>query len=249
MRRQQRIADGRAELADEGIRLPSGRLEEHPAGQRVTVGVQAGRRHRDQHVTGHHRSAVDDFRLLHRADDEAGDVVLAIGVEAGHLGGLASDQRAAVFGARASDAADDLLRHGRRETSGREIVEEEQRLRALDQDVVDAVVHQISADGVVLIHHERDLELGADAVGARDQHRLPVAVAVEAEQAAERSDFGEHAWREGAARQRPDPPDRLVARVDVDACRLVVAHDGQKSSLPMRSCMKARCGDLSADSQ
>ena len=35
-------------------------------------------------------------RARHDADDEAGDVVLAVRVEAGHLGGLAAEQRAAV---------------------------------------------------------------------------------------------------------------------------------------------------------
>ena len=49
------------------------------------------------------RRAVDD------ADDEAGEVVLAVGVEAGHLGGLAAEQRAAVLAAAARDPGDDLL--------------------------------------------------------------------------------------------------------------------------------------------
>ena len=81
-------------------------------------------------------------------------------------------QRAAVLPARARDAGDDLLGDVRRQPAGRQVVEEEQRLGALDEDVVDAVVDEIGADRVVPAGHERDLELGADAVGARHQHRL-----------------------------------------------------------------------------
>ena len=142
------------------------------------------------------------FDLLDHADDEAGDVVLAVGVEARHLGGFAADQRAAVLAAAARDAGDDLLGDRRRQPPGRQVVEKEQRLGALHQDVVDAVVDQIGADGVVPAGHERDLELGADAVGARDQHRLLVAIAIETEEPAERSDLRQHAGREGAARER-----------------------------------------------
>ena len=113
---------------------------------------------------------IDDPLALDDADDEAGDVVFAVGVEAGHLRGLAADQRAAVLAAGARHAADDLLGDLRRQASGREIVEKEQRLGALHEDVVDAVVDQIGADRVVTAGHEGDLQLRADAVGARHEH-------------------------------------------------------------------------------
>ena len=82
------------------------------------------------------------------ADDEAGDVVFAVGVEAGHLGRLAAEQRAAVLAAAAARALDDLNgdvgdRAARWPGSrGRRAV------RALDQDVVDAVIDEIAADRV-----------------------------------------------------------------------------------------------------
>ena len=68
-------------------------------------------------------------RPLDDADDEAGDVVLAVGVEARHLRRLAADQRAAVLAAAARDAGDDLLGDVGRQPAGRQVVEEEQRLR------------------------------------------------------------------------------------------------------------------------
>ena len=98
---------------------------------------------------------------------------------------------------------DDLLGDVGREPAGREVVEEEERPRALHQDVVDAVVDEVLADRVVAVRQERDLQLGADAVGARDQHRVARSPRLEAEQAAERSDLREHARRERASARAP----------------------------------------------
>ena len=36
----------------------------------------------------------------------------------------------------------------------------------------DAVVHQIGADGVVLVHRERDFQFRPDAIDAGDQNRF-----------------------------------------------------------------------------
>ena len=74
-----------------------------------------------------------------------------------------------------------------------EIVEKEQRLGALHEDVVDAVVHEIDAHRVVPAGHERDLELRADAVGAGHQHRIAETARLEPEQPAERPDVRQHA--------------------------------------------------------
>ena len=58
------------------------------------------------------------------------------------------------------------------ESARRDVIHEKERPRALHQNVVDAVIHEIGADGVVAIHHHRDLQFGADSVGARDENRL-----------------------------------------------------------------------------
>ena len=53
--------------------------------------------------------AGDDVGAVDAADDGAGEFVFAIGVEAGHLGGLAADEGAAVGAAGFGEAADDGL--------------------------------------------------------------------------------------------------------------------------------------------
>jgi len=72
---------------------------------------------------------------------------------------------------------------------------------------------------------KRQLELGAHAVGAADQHRLLVALG-HLEQRAETADAGQHAFAHGFFGQRLDALDQRVARVDIDAGGLVGKRGG-----------------------
>ena len=99
--------------------------------------------------------AADDAGLLHHADGEAGKVVFAGRVHAGHLGGLAADQRAAGLFAAEGDALDDFGGGLHVELAAGKVVEEEQRFCALHQNVVDAHADQVDADGVVPVQFER----------------------------------------------------------------------------------------------
>jgi len=162
----------------------------------------------------------DDVGAVDAADDGACQVVFAVGIEAGHLGGLAADEGAAVGAAGLGEPADDGLNRLAvllPELAGGEVVEEEERRGALYGDVVDAVVDQVGANGVVNAEFEGDLELGADAVGRRDEHRLGELLQVKRKQAAEAADFGEYVLVEGFAREHFDALLGAVAGGDVDA--------------------------------
>ena len=132
------------------------------------------------------------------------------------LGSFAADQRAARLLAARGDALDDGAGDLDVEALANEIVEEEQRLGALHQDVVDAHRHQVDADGVVLVQREGELELGADAIGARHQHRLAEAFR-QFDQRAEAADSSQHLRAQRALRERLDRFDQAIAGVDVDA--------------------------------
>jgi hypothetical protein len=67
-----------------------------------------------------------------------------------------------------------------------------------------------------LFELEGELELGADAVGAGDQHRLLVLLR-QLEQRAEAADAGQHLGAHGALGEGLDALDERVAGVDVDA--------------------------------
>ena len=101
------------------------------------------------------------------------------------------------------------------------VVEEEQWLGALHHDVVDAHRHQVDADRVGHARLDRDLELGADAVGARDEDRILEARRLEVEQSTEAAQPAHHARPVGAAGQGLDVLDQRVARIDIDAGVLV----------------------------
>ncbi len=170
----------------------------------------------EDHVAGHDGRAVDDARLLDRAHRETGEVVLALRIHARHLRRLASDERAAGLLATPGDALDDLRGGADVELAAGEIVEEEKRLRALDENVVDAHRHEVDAHRVVAAELECQLELGAHPVGARHQHRIAKALA-DLEQRPEAADAGEHLRAHGALGEGLDALDQRVARVDVDA--------------------------------
>ena len=185
--------------------------------QREAVGVHAGRRQAEQHVACGDPRAWQQCAAFRRTDGETGEVIVAAGVKAGHLGGLAADERAAGFPAACGDAGHDLGADMRRQLSGGEIIEEEQRLGALDDEVVDAHGHQIDADGGVPSGLDRDLDLGADTVIGRHQHRVAEARRLEVEQSTKAADLGVGAGAGRGPDQRLDRLDHGIASVDIDA--------------------------------
>jgi hypothetical protein len=69
----------------------------------------------------------------------------------------------------------------------------------------------------VLPGGDRDLELGANAVGGRDQNRILEARRLEIEQRAEAAEPCARTRPRRGARERLDRFDERVSRVDVDA--------------------------------
>ena len=104
---------------------------------------------------------------LTAADDGAGEIVLSVPVKTGHLGGFAADEGAAVGAAGLAEmpwttVSTTLFSSA----AGGQVVEEEERGRALDGDVIDAVVDEVRAHGVVDAEFEGHLEFGAHTVRA-----------------------------------------------------------------------------------
>ena len=97
---------------------------------------------------------------------------------------------------------------------GADVVEEEERLGALDEDVVDAVVDEVLADGRVLLREAGDLELRADAVRAPDKEHVLAGGGEEPAEVADSPYGPARGSRRGHFLDRLDA-DHL--RVDVDA--------------------------------
>ena len=162
---------------------------------------------------------------FHRADAETRQIVVARSIHAGHLGRFPADQRAAGLFATIRNARNDALGHAVLQLAGGEVIEEEQRLGALDDQVVDAHGDEIDAHRVVPATVDRQLQLGADTIIARHQQRILVSRRFRIEETAETTDF---AVRTGAHRrlhQRADRLDQSIARLDRDT-RLFIGVGG-----------------------
>ena len=72
--------------------------------------MQAIGRQTDNNVADFDQLAGDDLPFLHHAQDEAGQVVLALRIKTRHLGGFAADQSAAIVLAGLGNAFDYLFR-------------------------------------------------------------------------------------------------------------------------------------------
>ena len=134
----------------------------------------------------------------------------------GILGGLAADQRAAGVLAAVRDALDDVGGDVDVELAAGEVVEEEQRLGALHEDVVDAHRDEIDADRVVAVERER--ELRAWCRRRRCRRRAPARESACRSRPARRSRRCRRAPRaHRPLREGLDALDERVAGVDVDA--------------------------------
>ena len=179
--------------------------------------MHAGRGEPDHHVARRDIFARQQLSRADGADGEAGEVIVAGLIDAGHFRRLAADQRAARLTAGRRDALHHRRADLRIELAASEIVEKEQRLGALHHEVVDRHGDEIDADRVVARSLDRDLDLGADAIGRRDQDRVGKTGRFEVEQAAEAADLGVRAGPRGPAHQRLDQFHHAVAGIDIDA--------------------------------
>ena len=198
--------------------------------------MHAGRCKSDYHVAGRDIVARQQILAAHRAHGETGKVVVAGLIHAGHFRCLTADQRAARFAASGGNAFDHHRSDRGIELAAGEVVEEEQRLGPLHHEVVDRHRDEIDADGIVTRCLDRDLDLGADAVGCGDKNRIGEAGCLEIEQAAEAADLGFCAGSCGSAHQRLDQFHHAVAGIDIDAggrvARLFHGPTNRQISLP-----------------
>ena len=223
MRLQQFGADFVSDFGDVAVCGELGDSENQFARQRVAVGVQPARGQREQQVAVTHAARVEDFPAFDGADDEAREIVIAGRVDIGHFRGFAADQRTAGLFRRAAQTLDHLLEHARVELAHGDIVEEKKRLGALRENVVDAVIQDVGADGGVDAGRAGDFQLGAHAVAAGDQHGIAPAFLIQLKERAESANGREHAAPKSFPGHGGDPPLGFVRNRDVDA-GIGVAH-------------------------
>ena len=136
------------------------------------VAVDSGGGYSNEDIPSLYLRAVDESGFLHDTCGEASDVIFTVLVHSRHLGGLSAHEGASGLTASVSDSGHDGLYDLRTGLSLGHIVKEHKRFRSLGQNVVHAHRHGVDADGVVLVHRERQLELSADSVRPADQDRF-----------------------------------------------------------------------------
>ena len=179
--------------------------------------MHAAGRQRDHRVARLHRFVVNDLRLVHQTGAVAGQIVFVLGIEAGHLGGLAADQRRAGLHTALAHALDDLLDPLRNILSAGNIIQEKQRFRSAADNVVHAHGHAVDTDGVMFVHQKGQLQLCPDAVCAGNQHRPGNAAHIRLKQAAEAAHVGADTGRFRPADMLFHQFNSFVARGDIHA--------------------------------
>ena len=175
--------------------------------------MEAARREADDGVAGCAPRAVDQVVACDEADACPGEVELGVTVDARQLGRLAADQHAARGAADLRSALDEVGDLFELDVGRRDVVEEEERLGAAAEDVVDAVGGEIHAAVTERAGAAVEEELRADAVGRRGE-QAPVVECVEAGELAE-------ARRAGGLDGGAQPPDDGVRGGEGDAGGLV----------------------------
>ena len=99
----------------------------------------------DHDVAGLHARAVDHRLPIDDADARTGEVEFFLAIDAGELRRLAPEQRAASFAADLGCSLDQLGHLLEIDRVRGDVVEQEERLGAGRQDVVDAVGREIAA--------------------------------------------------------------------------------------------------------
>ena len=209
------------ELVKHGIDGIASLLEQGFAHQREAVGMYAGGRQTNEHIALSDGGAVHDCGLLGNTDRETGQIVLVFVIHARHFSGFATDQTGTSLYAAVGNASHNLLEQCWIVLAAGDVIQEEQRFRTLSGNIVDAHGHAVDADGVVLVGHLGNDQLGADAVSAGNQYRLLVSEGSQIEQAAEAADTADHARTVGARHMGLDALDDFVTGFDAYAGFLI----------------------------
>ncbi|MNT00431.1 hypothetical protein D3C72_1348640 [compost metagenome] len=179
--------------------------------------MRAGSAQGDQCVAGLHLAAVDNLGLFDHADAKAGHVVVFAVVHARHFSGFTAHQSTARLLTAFGDTGDHAGRGVHVQFAGGKVIQEEQRLSALNHQIVHTHCNQIDADGVVSFQVHRQTQLGAYAVGTGNQYRLAVFLR-QRTQGAKTAQTTHHFRAAGLFNYTFDAVYQCIASIDIDTC-------------------------------
>ena len=168
-----------------------------------------------------HAFCRDDLALFNNADGKARDIILAFGIKAMHLRRFAADERTARCLAGTRDPFDDCCDLLGDEFPDSEVIEEIERLRSLDENVVDTHGDSVLPNRIVLIEKKGKAELRTDAVCTGDEDRFLVLSGVQGKETAKTAEVTEDFRTVCCAHAVLDELYRIIARIDIDAGILI----------------------------
>src|ERR1051325_4100933 len=118
--------------------------------------MQAVRGKTEDDISDFYFFTSNDLVAVHDANDETSKVILAVWIKARHFGSFSADKSTSIVLAGRGKAFDYLLSHFRIKFACSQVVHKEHRRRALDCDVIHAVVDQVPPYGGVEIHIKGD---------------------------------------------------------------------------------------------
>ena len=178
------------------------------ADEREAVRVDARGGQPEDDVAGLCPRPVDELGAGDDADDGPAEVDLLVAVDPGKLRRLAAEDRAAGGAADVGGAFHELRDLIRVDDVRGDVVEEEERLGARREDVVDPVRGKVGPAPAELSGPARQHELGADGVRRRGQQP----VLVDREEPGERTEIALDAWRPGGVDGRAQAADDGLRR-------------------------------------
>src|SRR5665213_994078 len=123
-------------------------------------------------VAINHATRTEHSVLAHTSDDEPGEIVIRRCVDTWHFSGLAAKQRTVVLFASRGNAGNNRFDYFWLQFRERYVVQEEQRPRALNENIVDAVIDEIVTDSVVPVRFDGDPSLGANTICGGDKQGI-----------------------------------------------------------------------------
>ena len=180
------LTEGLRRIEREGIRVGETRALDDSTDEGEAVGLDIEGEGTGRYVNTRGGQADDaqvrdndlrkDVLLGDGTDSETSEIVLTIGVHVGHFSlrpllaertayGFTTNESAVGLLATITDTLDDHRSNADIQSSGSKVVQEEERLSALGDNIVDGHSNEIDTDGVVLVHGEGELGSEKDPAG------------------------------------------------------------------------------------
>ena len=141
---------------------------------------------------------------------------MARGVHIGHFRRFATEKRAVALLTPVGNAPNNRCRSLDVQRARGEVIQKEQGLGPLYQHIVDAHRDQIDTNRFVARQVDGELELGADAIGGRNEHGIAPGL-VQFEQSAKAAQSAHHTLAQGGAGRWLDTFDEVGTCIDIDA--------------------------------